>query len=101
MFRKIRWQSEIIKCAMLCKRTISCTKTEDKVANVKWCSKAKLKRAYFLNLSTITDKVVTPYDLGMPLIKSGEISSQILVRMVRGCNKPTGERDEDFYCWQN
>ena len=63
------------------------------------CSNVK-KWAYLLRRSTTTRIVSNPLDRDKPSIESIDISSQILLGMGRGCNKPAGDKTCILFCWQ-
>jgi len=58
------------------------------------------KCAYLVSLSTTTMMTLFPSDLGKPVIKSIETSSQRWLGMSKGCNKPGVLIVSTLFCWQ-
>jgi hypothetical protein len=56
-----------------------------------------IKWPYLDNLSTTTNIASYPLDFGRPVMKSIEMSSQILSGIGKGCNRPIGEDAEYFW----
>src|ERR1700731_4124075 len=58
------------------------------------------KCAYLVSLSTTTMMTLFPSNLGKPVIKSIETSSQCWLGMDKGCNRPWVLIVSTLFCWK-